>query len=96
MFAWEYLEMKGIDPAFHQHHINLKQDAIPIIQQRYKMNPNYSKQVKEELGKLLAFGFIKPIHEVFWLSPNLSPIVIVLQKNGRLKFIIKNSIQRQF
>ena len=76
--------MKGIDLSFHQHHINLKQDAVPIVQQRYTMNPNYAKQVKEELDRLLSVGFIKPIHEVTWLSP----IVIVPKKSGKIKVCV--------
>ena len=43
VFAWEYFEMKGIKSALHQHIINLKQDAVPVVQQRYKTNPKFAK-----------------------------------------------------
>lgn len=46
VFAWDYSDsdMKGIDPVVHQQHrINLKEDAVHVIQQRYRMNPNYAK-----------------------------------------------------
>lgn len=84
VFAWDYCDMKGIDPSFYQHKINLKTDAVPVKQQRYRMNPNYAKQVKEELDKLLQVGFIKPVHEADWLSP----IVVVPKKNGKLRICV--------
>ena len=84
IFAWKYTDMKGIDPSFCQHRINLKADAVPVIQQRYRMNPNYAKQVKEEIDKLLAVGFIYPVEEVTWLSP----IVVVPKKNGKIRVCV--------
>lgn len=61
VFTWSYKDMPGIDPTFYQHKIDLKTDAKTIQQQRYKMNPNYAKKVKEEIDKLLQVGFIYPI-----------------------------------
>ena len=60
VFAWSYTDMEGIDPKFYQHKINLKEGAVPVKQQRYRMNPNYAKQVKEEIDRLLRVGFIYP------------------------------------
>jgi len=84
VFTWSYSDMEGIDPNFYQHLINLKEDATPIRQQRYRMNPNYAKQVKDEIDKLLAVGFIYPIEKANWLSP----IVIVPKKNGKLRVCV--------
>lgn len=84
IFAWDYSDMKIIDPSFYSHKINLKEDAKPVIQQRYRMNPNYAKQVKDEIDNLLRVGFIKPVHEATWLSP----IVIVLKKNGKIRVCV--------
>ena len=58
VFAWDYTDLLGIDPKFYQHKINLKQDAVPVRQQRYRMNPNYAQRVKEELDRLLKVEFI--------------------------------------
>lgn len=52
--------MKGVDPSFCQRKIKLKKVAVLVVQQRYRMNPNYAKQVKEELDKILKIGFIYP------------------------------------
>jgi hypothetical protein len=42
------------------------------------MNLNYVVIVKQDLDKLLTMGFITPV-EATWLSP----IVVVLKKNGK-------------
>ena len=84
IFAWQYTDMKGVDPRFCQHRINLKKDAVPVVQRRYRMNPNFAKQVKEEIDKLLKVGFIYPMHQVTWLSP----IVVVPKKNGKIRVCV--------
>jgi hypothetical protein len=52
----------------------------PTHQARYELNPNYVTIVKQDINKLLAYGFIKSIEEATWLSP----IVVVPKKNGKL------------
>ena len=47
VFAWDYSEMKGLDPKLYQHKIYLKPEAIPSRYQRYRMNLHIAKQVKE-------------------------------------------------
>ena len=71
VFAWDYYEMKGMDPIIHIHRISLKEDAIPIQLQCYRMNLNYARQVKDELEKLLKVGYIKPVDQAAWLSPTV-------------------------
>jgi len=44
------------------------------------MNPNYTKKVKEEIEKLLKFGFIYMVDKVTWISP----ILIAPKNNGAL------------
>ena len=56
--------MKGLDPKFYQHQINLTTDAKPVQQRRYRMNPNYAARVKEEIDKLLKIGIIQPMKGV--------------------------------
>ena len=68
--------MKGVDPSFYQHRVNLKKDVVLVARQRYKRNPNYAKQVKEELDELLQVDFIYPLDAITWLSP----IIIVPAK----------------
>ena len=35
VFAWDYLDLRGMDPKIYKHQINSKEDARPIIHQRY-------------------------------------------------------------
>ena len=51
VFSWSHEDMKGLDPKFFQHKINLATDAKPIQLHRYRMNPNYAACVKEEIDK---------------------------------------------
>ncbi len=46
------------------------------------MNLTYAAIIKQNINKLLTIGFIEPMEETIWLSP----IVVVLKKNG--KFMI--------
>ena len=62
----------------------MKDDATPIQQHRYQMNPNYAAKVKEEIDKLLKVGFIYPVNKATWLSP----IVIVPKKNKKLRVCV--------
>ena len=83
-FAWSYTDMEGIDPKFYQHKINLKEGAVLIKQKRYKTNPNYAKQVKEEIDRLLRVGFIYPVEKATWISP----IVIVPKKSMKIRVCV--------
>ncbi|MCO5595247.1 hypothetical protein L7F22_049287 [Adiantum nelumboides] len=80
VFAWEYADMKGLDPKFYQHKIHLKPDAVLVKQHSYRMNPNLAKQVKVEIDRLLQVGFITPIDNPEWISP----IVVVPEKNKKI------------
>ena len=59
VFAWSFEDMKGLDPTFWQHQINLHKDAKPIQQRRYRLNLNYVVKVKEKIDKLLRVGFMR-------------------------------------
>jgi hypothetical protein len=82
VFAWSYEDMKGINPEFYHHKINLAKDGITVQQRRYRLNPNYAAKVKEEIDKLLWVGFIKPVKRATWLSP----IVVVPKKTASCEY----------
>ncbi len=48
------------------------------------MNPNCLTAVEQDIKKLLATRFIQLVEEATWLSP----IVVVLKKNGKLKICV--------
>ncbi|MCO5594482.1 hypothetical protein L7F22_048513 [Adiantum nelumboides] len=84
VFAWEHIDLKGVDPEVCQHRIPLKPGARPIRLQRYRMNPNYAKKVKEEIDNLVKAGFISEVESSDWLFP----IVVVPKKNGKLRVCV--------
>ncbi len=60
--------------------IELVANGEPIKQKQYRMNPNYALKVREDLDKLFDARFMYPTEITQWLSP----LVIVLKKNGKL------------
>ena len=56
-FAWTYLDLRGVRVDICEHRIILGDNAKPIRQRQYRMNPKYSLTVNEEIDKLLACGF---------------------------------------
>ena len=68
-YAWEYTDMKGIDPNTCVHHIYVEKNAKPIRHPERRMSPNLREIVKEELQKLLNVNFIYPILYSQWVSP---------------------------
>ena len=55
--------------------IPLKEDAKPIKQPPYRLNPRYKEKVKDEIDKMLTSGIIEPVEESEWVSP------MVVQEN---------------
>jgi len=84
VFAWTYKDLKGIPPKLAQHRFEIDTSIPPAHQARYTLNPNYVIVIKQDIDKLLVARFIQPIKEATWLSP----IVVVLKKNGKLKIYV--------
>ena len=51
VFAWSYVDMKGVPAEVVTHSIPMRTDARPIRQRPRPMNPNYAQQVKVEITK---------------------------------------------
>jgi hypothetical protein len=83
-FEWTYKDLKGIPPKLTQHRIELDTTIPPAHQAMYRLNPNYVTTVKQDIDKLLTTGFIQYVEDATWLSP----IVIILKKNGKYKYKI--------
>jgi hypothetical protein len=84
VFAWDYMDMKGISSELCTHHIYIKEECRPICQPQRRMNPNLKEVVKEELQKLLNVRFIYPILDSEWVSP----LVIVPKNNGKWRVFV--------
>jgi len=83
-FAWDYPDMKGIDPQLCMHHICTEKYARPIQQPERRLNPHLKDIVKEELQKLLDVNFIYPISD----SECVFPLVVVPKKNGKWRICV--------
>ena len=83
-FAWEYMDMKGLDPALCTHRIYISPDCKPVRQPQRRINPALRDIVKNELQKLLNVGFRYPISDSQWVSP----LVIVPMKGGKWRVCI--------
>ena len=77
VFAWDYCEMLGLDPGLVVHTLNVDPEVKPVAQPARIFHTEIEGQIIEEVQKLLAAGFIKPIQHPRWLSN----IVLVKKKN---------------
>jgi hypothetical protein len=73
--------MPGIDPELVAHSLNVEPGTRPVVQPMRTFHPEVKAQITQEVKKLLAAGFIKPIQHPRWLSN----IVPVKKKNGQIR-----------
>ena len=73
VFAWQYKEILGLDLEMMAHAFNIEPRAKLVVQPRRIFYPNVEAQIVQEVKKLLAVGFIKPIEHPQWLS-NIVPM----------------------
>jgi hypothetical protein len=71
-FAWDYIEMPGLDRSIVEHRLPLKPGFRPFQQRAWKMNAEVLEEVKKEVEKMLAAGFIKPCRYAEWISSVVS------------------------
>ena len=69
LFPTKFTEMRGIVGDLGVMRIPLKEDARPVKQRLYRLNPRYKEKVKDEIDKMLAAGIIEPVEESGWVSP---------------------------
>ena len=61
VFTWTYDEMPGLDPGLVVHALNMDPGVKPVIQPARVFHTDVETQITQEIKKLLAAGFIKPI-----------------------------------
>ena len=69
LFSTKFIEIKGIVRYLGVMRIPLKEDARPVKQRPYRLNPRYKEKVTDEIDKMLAAGIIEPVEESEWVSP---------------------------
>jgi hypothetical protein len=82
IFVNKHIDLPAI--TIEEHHIDLVADAIPVRCRQKQMAPDKMSILKEELDRLLAGGFIIPVHNTQWVSP----IVIVPKKGNKWRVCV--------
>ncbi|KAK1603913.1 hypothetical protein QYE76_027586 [Lolium multiflorum] len=67
-FAWDYTEMPGLDRSIIEHRLPLKKGIRPFQQRARQMKAKILEEVKKEIEKMLAAGFIRPCRYAEWIS----------------------------
>lgn len=67
--AWKVAHIKGINPSFCPHKIQMEDNFKPVVQPQRRLNLNMKEVVKAELIKLLDAGVIYPISNSAWVNP---------------------------
>jgi hypothetical protein len=81
VFAWDYDEMPVIDPGLVAHSLNVEPGTRPVVQPMRTFHMEVEAQITQDVKKLFATRFIKPIQHSRWLS-NIMP---VKKKNGQIR-----------
>ena len=81
VFAWTYNEMLGLDLGLVVYALNVDPGVKLVIQLARVFHTDVETQITQEIKKLLAAGFIKPIQHPKWLSN----VVPVKKKNGQIR-----------
>ena len=84
VFAWDYDEMLGINLGLVAHSLNVELGTRPVVQPVRTFHTEVEAQITQEVKKLLAASFIKPIQHPRWLSN----IVPVKKKNGQIRYCV--------
>ena len=61
VFAWTYDEMPGLDLGLVVHSLNVDPGVKLVVQPTRVFHTNIEAQITQEVKKLMAAGFIKPI-----------------------------------
>jgi hypothetical protein len=83
-FAWDYMEMPGLDRSIIEHWLPLKKGFRPFQQQAHQMRTEVLEEVKKEIEKMLEAGFIRPCRYAEWISS----IVPIQKKDGRWRVCV--------
>ncbi|XP_012846871.1 PREDICTED: uncharacterized protein LOC105966839 [Erythranthe guttata] len=84
VFSWGPRDLKGIDPKFVQHRLNIRTDTRPIKQKRRHFGAEKDGIIAAEVERLLQAGHVKEIQFPNWLSN----VVLVKKAEGKWRMCI--------
>jgi len=73
VFAWSYKEMPGLDPKVAVHRLSIKKGVSPKKQPQRRFRPELVPEIKKEVNKLIAAGFIHEVKHPTWIM-NIIPV----------------------
>jgi hypothetical protein len=80
LFSTTFIEMKGLVGELGEMKIPLRDEARPIIQRPYKLNPIYKQKIKVDIDRMLEVGIIELVEESEWIRL----MVVQEKKQGRI------------
>ncbi|KAI3465839.1 hypothetical protein Pfo_022502 [Paulownia fortunei] len=84
VFTWSMEELVGIPPELALHQLNVNPIMKPIKQKKRTFGPGRSQHIKEEVDKLLAANYIRPVQYPEWLAN----VVLVPKSGGKWRLCI--------
>ena len=84
VFAWNQVDMGGIDPSIITHRLNISPSFKQVKQKRRSFAPERQKAINEEVDKLLQAGAIRKVEYPEWLVN----VVLVKKVNGKWRLYI--------
>ena len=66
--GWHISDLKGFNPSYCMHKINMETDYKLIRQPQRRLNPVMKEEVRKEVLKLLEASLIYPISNSAWVS----------------------------
>jgi hypothetical protein len=67
-FAWDYMEMPGLDRSIIEHQRPLKKGFWLFQQRAHQMRTEVLEEVKKEIEKMVEAGFVRPCRYAKWIS----------------------------
>ena len=84
MFAWKPADMPGVPRELIEHELRISPSAKPIRQKLRRFTQDRKDEIKREIARLLAAGFIKEVYHPEWVA---NP-VLVKKKNRKLRMCV--------
>ncbi|KAG9453382.1 hypothetical protein H6P81_006286 [Aristolochia fimbriata] len=84
IFAWNYIEMPGLDPRVAVHKLAVHPSVRPVKQSQRRFQPELVPKIEKEVDKLIAANFIKEVKYPSWIAN----IVTVKKRTGQIQVYV--------
>ncbi|KAG9453150.1 hypothetical protein H6P81_006054 [Aristolochia fimbriata] len=84
IFAWNYTEMRGLDPRVPVHKLAVHPSVRPVKQSQRRFRLELVPKIEKEVDKLIATNFIREVKYTSWIA-NIVPIK---KKTGQIRVYV--------